>query len=395
MEKTTTVILAGAGIGGLSAAACLLKKGFKVRVFEQAAALGEVGAGIQTSANAVKVLYDLGLKDEIEAVAVRPKAFEYRRFDSGELMHRVPLAEIHEAAHGVPYYHIHRADIHAILARRVQQLDPNCITLNAKAVGFTQDDESVTLKLADGRAIRSDILIGADGIKSAIRAQIIGETPTIYTGHVAWRATIPTDRLPKNFMDLISTVWCGPKNHAVVYFLRSGEIFNFVGCVEREAWEDESWTLKRPWQDLKADYAGWHPDIQTIIDAMDKDECYRWALNNRKPIFKWSEGRATLLGDAAHPTLPYLASGAAMAIEDSAVLARCVESCTTPAEALDLYQRNRVDRTARIVNESTEHGNLYHIVDPEEMRRAFREKNPAKSRAEWLYCYDPLNVPLI
>jgi salicylate hydroxylase len=253
----------------------------------------------------------------------------------------------------------------------------------------------VTLNIADGRSVTGDILIGADGIKSAIREQIVGPSPTNYTGHVAWRATIATERLPEGFMDRIVTVWCGPKNHAVVYYLCSGKVVNFVGCVERELWEDESWTLKRPWQELKADYEGWHADIQTLIEAMDRDECYRWALNNRTPIRKWSTGRATLLGDSAHPTLPYLASGAVMAIEDAAVLARCIEQCAAPQEALRLYEQNRIDRTTRIVNESTAHGDLYHILDADEMRRAFQEKNISKARSEWLYSYDPLTTPLL
>jgi salicylate hydroxylase len=394
MNRGTKIIIAGAGIGGLTAAACLLKKGFRVEVYEQSATLGEVGAGIQTSANAVKVLYDLGLKEELEKVIVRPQAFEFRRFDTAELMHRVPLGEAHEQMHGAPYYHIHRADIHAILARAVQALDPACIRLDARATGFLETDDAVSLQFANGSSVHGDILIGADGIKSAVRAQIVGATPARYTGHVAWRATVLAERLPADFMERVVTVWCGPKNHAVVYYLCSGTVLNFVGCVEREAWEEESWTSKRPWEELKADYAGWHPKIQAIIDAMDRDSCYRWALNNRAPIFSWSTKRATLLGDAAHPTLPYMASGAVMAIEDSAVLARCIESSVDAAAALDLYQRNRAERTARIVNESTEHGELYHIVDAAEMKRAFAEKNIAKSRNEWLYCYDPLNVPL-
>ncbi|MDO8456425.1 MAG: FAD-dependent monooxygenase [Burkholderiaceae bacterium] len=395
MKKDLNVIIAGAGIGGLTAAACLLKKGFQVRIYEQAAALGEVGAGIQSSANAVKVLYDLGLRGELEKVAVRPQAFEFRRFNTGELMHRIPLGEQHEKANGAPYYHLHRADIHELLARKVCELDPDCITLNAKAEGFDESADGVTLRLADGSHIKGDVLIGADGIKSVIRSQILGETPVSYTGDIAWRAVIPVERLPKDIMERVSTVWCGPKKHAVMYYLRAGKLMNFVGLVEHDQPETESWTQKRPWEELKADYEGWHPTIQTVIDAIDKDSCYRYALNNRPPVSNWSTEKATLLGDAAHPTLPYMASGAAMAIEDSAVLARCLEDGAGVSEALQRYQRNRLDRTARIVNESTESRGLYRIEDEDEMRKAFQEKNLTRSRAEWLYSYDPLNVPLI
>jgi salicylate hydroxylase len=395
MSQDLSVIIAGAGIGGLTAAACLLSRGYKVRVLEQAAALGEVGAGIQTSANAVKVLYALGLREELDKVAVRPRAFEFRRFDTAELMHRIPLGEQHEQAHGAPYYHLHRADIHELLARKVQALDPACITLNARAEGFEETGGGVTLKLADGRRVQGDVLVGADGIKSAIRAQLLGETPVSYTGDVAWRAVIPTARLPADIMERVSTVWCGPKKHAVMYYLRAGELMNFVGLVEHGQPETESWTQKRPWEELKRDYQGWHADIQTVIDAIDRDSCYRYALNNRPPVDNWSCGSVTLLGDSAHPTLPYMASGAVMAIEDAAVLARCLDEATDVPQALQRYQRNRLERTARIVNESTASRSLYRIEDADEMRRVFKEKNLTRARSEWLYSYDPLAVPLV
>ena len=393
-QKDMSILIAGAGIGGLTAAACLLTKGFKVRLFEQAAALGEVGAGIQSSANAVKVLYDLGLRDELEKLAVRPQSFDFRRFDTAELMHQIPLGASHESAHGAPYFHIHRADLHALLARKVNDLDPHCIILNAAAVGFDETADGVSLKLADGTRVIGDALIGADGIKSAIRTQILGETPVSYTGDIAWRAIVSVDRLPKDIMPRVSTVWCGPNKHAVMYYLRAGTLMNFVGLVEHAQAETESWTQKRPWEELKADFEGWHPTIQTVIDAIDKDSCYRYALNNRPPVSNWSTDKVTLLGDAAHPTLPYMASGAAMAIEDAAVLARCLDAKVNVTEALQRYQRNRLARTARIVNESTESRWLYRIEDEDEMRRAFRDKDIGKSRTEWLYSYDPLHIAL-
>ena len=394
MKNNLHVLIAGAGLGGLTAAACLLQKGFKVSVFEQAPSLGEIGAGIQTSANAVKVLYSLGLRHALEAVAVRPQAFEFRRFNTAELMHRIPLGEQHERANGAPYFHLHRADLHELLAQKVQELSPTCITLNARVESFTEFDQAVSVRLADGTSVAGDALIGADGIKSVIRLQVLGPTPVSYTGDIAWRAVVPVERLPEGIMETVSTVWCGPKKHAVMYYLRAGQLMNFVGLVEHDEPETESWTQKRPWEELKADYEGWHPTIQTVIDAVDKDSCYRYALNDRPPVSNWSTARVTLLGDAAHPTLPYLASGAAMAIEDAAVLARCLEADSVPA-ALAKYQRNRLDRTARVVNESIENRWIYRIEDENEMREAFRKKDMNKSRAEWLYSYDPLTVKLV
>ena len=388
------VIIAGAGLGGLSAAACLLQRGFEVRVFEQAPQLAEVGAGIQQSANSVKVLYALGLRDALERIGVKPRDYEFRRFDTGELMHKIPFAGAHEEKHGTPYYHLHRADFHQILVDRVRAMDPGCITLNARVTGFDERPGGVTVKLADGAQASGDVLVGADGIKSVIRARIAGETPARYTGYVAWRVTVARERLPPGVMDMVGAVWCGPRNHCVLYWLRSGRLLNFVGCPEHAAWDEESWTQRRPWEELKAAYAGWHPRIQAILDAADRNECYRWALNDRMPIRHWSSARVTLLGDAAHPTLPFLAQGACMAIEDGAVLARALEGAGSVPEALQLYQRARVERCARVVTESREHGGLYHIVDAGEMKQAFAERNIAQERERWLYNYDPLTVPL-
>ncbi len=394
MQKNTKIIIVGAGLGGLTAAACLIKKGFHVRIYEQAAVLAEVGAGIQSSANAVKVLYDLGLHDALETVAVRPQAFEFRRYDTAELMHRIPLGVEHERSFGAPYFHLHRADIHEILVKKVYELDPHCITLNAKAISFEESHDGVTLLLEGGVEIKGDVLIGADGIKSVVRQQILGSTPVSYTGDIAWRGVISVDKLPPDIMETVSTVWCGPKKHAVMYYLRAGALMNFVGLVEHDQPESESWTQKRPWQELKDDFEGWHPTIQTVIDALDKDACYRYALNNRPPVGNWSTQKATLLGDAAHPTLPYMASGAAMAIEDAAVFARCLEQCEDVTSTLNLFQRNRMERTAKIVNGSTFSRGLYRIEDVQAMRDAFHEQNLTQSRADWLYSYDPLTVAL-
>ncbi|HPF47219.1 MAG: FAD-dependent monooxygenase [Alphaproteobacteria bacterium] len=395
MDKSTKIIIAGAGIGGLTAAACLLQEGYHVRVYEQAPKLGEIGAGIQTSAPAVKVLHHLGLAEKLAEVSVKPKSFEFRLFDSGEVLHKLPLAEAHEKQHGAPYYHIHRSDIHKILADRVLELDPDAVVLNSTAVGFSEDKDSVTLNLADGREIRGDILVGADGIKSAIRDQIVGVTEPDYSGQVAWRATVDVKKLPADFMDKIVAIWCGPKKHAVVYYLRSGKLLNFVGCVENSDWKEESWTVKASWDALKADYAGWNKEIQTIIDNIDKDQCFLWALNNRKPVDNWRTDRAVIMGDAAHPTLPYMASGAVMAIEDGAVLMRSINANNDVAEALDMFQRNRLERTARIVTGSTEMGDLYHLSNREEFEKGFAKRNVAKERNEWLYAYDPLTVALV
>lgn len=389
------IALIGAGIGGLAAAACLLRDGHRVRVYEQAPQLGEVGAGIQMSANAVKVLDHLGLRARFEPTAVRPKAFEFRRFDSGELLHRIPLGEQHEKAHGAPYFQIHRSDLHQALQQAVLRVDPQAIVLNARATSIDEDADGVTVRF-DGRPdARAELLVGADGIKSVVRRHIVGADQPRFTGQVAWRCTVPIERIaPSLRTDIVSTIWCGPRNHAVMYYLRNGQLLNFVGCVERPD-EEESWTARRPWAELDADYRGWHPMVRAVIDAAEDDTCFRWALNNRAPVAVWSTPRGTLLGDAVHATLPYMAQGAAMAIEDAAVLARALALVDRPlAQRLRIYERHRGPRTARVVAESSEMGELYHINDAAQMRQAFHDRNIARSRNEWLYPYDPLQVPL-
>jgi salicylate hydroxylase len=386
------IAIIGAGIGGLSAAACLLKRGHAVSVYEQANALGEVGAGIQMSANATKVLNSIGLGDTLEAIGVKPQAFEFRRFDTGEHLHRIPIGTRHTELHGATYYQVHRGDLHAALVDAVSSLAPDCIKLNMPAKRVEDGQKSACVHFANGSSIEADLVVGADGIKSVVRKAILGDDQPEFTGHVAWRLIVPTERIaPQLRTDVVSTVWCGPKNHAVSYYIRSGTLVNFVGCVARP-WEEESWIASRPWEELDIDYAGWHPMVRAIVEAADKDKCYRWALNNRKPASVWSSKHITLLGDAVHATLPYMAQGAAMAIEDAAILSRALEIDLPLDEALLLYQDHRAPRTARVVYESTEMGSLYQIVDADEMRKQFHERNIAKSRNEWLYPYDPLTV---
>lgn len=388
------VIVIGAGIGGLTVAGSLLKQKHRVRVFERAPKLGEVGAAVQMSANAAKVLYHLGLKLVLEAVGVKPLAFEFRRYDDGELLHEIKLGEAHETAFGTPYYQIHRVDLHNALLDQVTSADPEAVVLGKRAEHIEESDDRVTVTFSDGTRAEADLLIGADGIKSVVRRHVVDAEPPVFTGQVAWRLAIPIQRIPESLRPPIaSTIWCGPKNHAVMYYMRAGALLNFVGCVERP-WEEESWTASRPWSELDEDYAGWHPMVRAAIENADRDKCYRWALNNRRPVATWSTKRVTLLGDAVHPTLPYMAQGAAMAIEDAAVLARALELKKPLSEVLALYESHRAPRTARVVRESSEMGDLYHISDPVEMRKAFKDRNIAASRNSWLYPYDPLTVPL-
>ena len=389
------ILVAGAGLGGLAAAACLLKAGHDIEVYEQAPELGEVGAGIQLSANPMHVLNWLDLGDVIGSQAVRPGAYVFHLFDSGEEISRFALADEHLQMHKAPYNQVHRADLHATLVERVRSLKADAITVNKKVVNFAEDDDGVTLHFEDGTSARGDLLIGADGVKSVIRDQICGQVDAVYTGDAVWRVTVPAEKLPKNAFEQVMSLWLGPGRHAVGYFIRGGELFNFVGCVELEEANEESWTAKFPWEDFKADFAGWNDKVQIIIDLADRDACYRWSLFRRPVVDNWSTARATILGDAAHATLPYLAQGAAMAIEDGAVLMRALEQESAIADALQLYQRNRVERTSRIVQQSTENRRIFHLHSEQEIRDAFENRDHGAERNQWLYSYNPLTVPLV
>ena len=394
------VLIAGGGLGGLTAALCLHQAGHRVSVFESAPALGEVGAGIQLGGNAVRVLDSLGLRERIESVSVRPEAVHFRLFETGEVLHELPQGRAYEERHGVPYFHTHRADLHTILATSFREAAPDGIHLNAQAQRFEETQDGVTLQLTDGRRFEGDLLIGADGIKSAVRDQILGATEANWTGNAAWRAVVEAKRLPSDFMDTVVSNFVGPRKHMVVYYLRRRELVNMVGIVENDAWREEGWTVKAPWEELEADFTGWCDTVRTLIDTVPKDECYRWALFNRLPVDNWSSERATLLGDSAHATLPFMASGAAMAIEDARVLQRALDRESSVPAGLQCYQRNRFERTARVVNGSTAMQQAYHQPSAEAFRQQFAAIRGMASQGgappdQWLGEYDANTVALL
>jgi salicylate hydroxylase len=389
----TKVLIVGGGIGGISTALSLLKSGFEVEVYEQASALLEIGAGIQLSANAMHVLVSHGLERQLSKLWVKPSAYVFRLHDSGEIISRIPLAEAHERQHGAPYCQFHRADLLDTMAAHLRAVGPAVVRLNSRVVFYEETGTGVTIRLHNGSTASGDVLVGADGVKSTIRAQLLGAAKPIYTGDSAWRLVVPSNRL-KFHAEREMAVWMGPGKHVVSYFLRDGELLNFVGLVETTEISEESWIAKFPWEKLKQEFVGWNEEIQNIIDAADRDECYRWSLYFRPSVANWSSRRVTLLGDAVHATLPYLAQGAAMAIEDGAVLARSLEAKRDVSDALQLYQRNRIGRTAKIVNGSTANRDLYHASDQNRIRAHFEHRDEAASRNSEIYAYNPLTVSL-
>lgn len=387
-------LVIGGGIGGITAALCLRAQGIDVELFERADTLSEVGAGIQLSPNGMKVLARLGLDARAEAVAFRPEALEMRLGTSGTQVFSIPMGEGARARYGAPYLHIHRADLMALLSDALAATAPGAVHLGRHLAGLDQDADRVTARFADGSTATGDVLIGADGIHSQVQATLFGASPARFTGNVAWRLVVPADDRLRALVPPTATIWVGPGRHAVTYWLRRGERVNFVGIVEQQGWQKEGWTEPGDIADLRRDFSGWAAPVTEIIARTQA--CHRWALFDRDPMARWGEGRATLLGDACHPMLPFLAQGAVMAIEDAWVLARNLATHAPVPEALRAYERMRQPRTARVQLGARAQMGRYHQRTPLGQLATYgpmwlaARLAPSRVRAmqDWLYKVD-------
>lgn len=351
-------IIAGGGIGGLCAALCFHNFGWDVEVLEQAPKLSEVGAGIQISPNAVKVLRAIGVADAVEEQAFVPQSGEFRSGRSGKLIGSFKMGKHMQDRYGAPYWHIHRADLIAALEAALRERLPGAIRTGVCVASYEQDAASASAVLETGKRVTGDILVGADGIKSNLHISMLGQSRPRFTGNIAWRAVVPVSKLGKHVPPPTACVWFGEGKHAVTYRLRKGTLANLVGVVERDDWAVESWTEKGTKQDAMRDFAGWHPTIRTIIDEADAH--FRWALFDRDPLRQWCDGRVALLGDACHPMLPFMAQGAAMAIEDGYVLARSLSQRLPVADSLANYVKRRQGRTAKVQLAARKNMGLFH-----------------------------------
>ena len=364
------IVIAGAGIGGLVAALCLHKDGHEVVICEQSAQLSEIGAGIQLGANALQVLDYLGLLPQLAELAVAPKSVLFRDFSSGKILHRLDLGDNYQSEYGKPYWHVLRRDVQQVLLEAIKNTTID-IRYDSQVIEYNDNKESIEVVLSKKSNLNADLLIGADGIRSKVRLHLTSKDNTRFTRNAAWRALVPIDRLPDNWMDLVACNFVGPGKHAVVYYVGGGSLVNFVGVVENRGWRESSWVSKGDWHELKNDFAGWHPKVSQIIDAIPKDECYRWALYDLAPLKNWNGTRVTLLGDAAHATLPFMASGAALAIEDGRILQRALAQAHSLQSALQLYQSHRLPRTSQIQRSSAQLGKFYHVKNTMLRQAAF------------------------
>lgn len=349
--------IAGAGIGGLTAALALARQGVEVCVFEQAPALGEVGAGLQLSPNAMKVLTNLGLQEAVNAVAFAPHYARIRDGKSGRDLVVLPLKDQCEQVYGAPYLHVHRADLHTILAEASRRVGVRIVTA-ATVSGYT--DAGL---LVNGTVQPADLNIGADGIRSAVTAQMHPHYGPRFTGQLAWRGTVPAADLPEGLIPPDATVWVGRGGHVVTYYLRGGHLVNFVAVEEQSDWQNPSWREQGDPARLMSRFSGWHDDLKTLFAAVETT--YQWALFDRPELPDWSDGNTGLLGDACHPTLPFMAQGAAMAIEDACILTRCLtRGSSNAAAALRHYTHLRKPRTAMLQGRARRNAALFHLGGP-------------------------------
>jgi salicylate hydroxylase len=383
----TDVLVAGAGIGGLTTALACARRGFRVRVLERSPTISEVGAGLQLSPNAARVLRALGLGEALESVAVRPEAVEIRHWRTGRRVDRAPLGATAEARYGAPYYHVHRADLQQLLVHALADLPGVELRTGAAVEAVDRHPEGATAHTAAG-PFRGRVLIGADGIHSRVREALFGPDAPRFTRQVAWRVLVAAEHA--GTLPPVAAVWWGPQRHFVAYRVRGGALVNCVGVVERDDWTRESWTEPGDPTEFAADFRGWDGPVQELVAAAEPGTCFRWALFDRRPLPRWHRGPVTLLGDACHPTLPFLAQGAAMAIEDAAVLARCLDRNGLAEHALARYESLRRPRTARIQAGSRRNARVFHLAGPAAWLRDRVAARAGSGMMDWLYRYDAL-----
>lgn len=392
MTQQLPVIVAGGGIGGLAAALALVRQGFSVKVLEQAPEIGEIGAGIQLGPNAFHAFDALGVGEKARSRSVFTDEMVMHDALDGALVGRIPTGEAFRKRFGNPYAVIHRVDVHRSLLEGAMETGRVEFLTSTHVERIEQDADSVTVHDQHGKAHRGIALIGADGVKSVVRQQYVGD-PARVTGHVVYRSVIDKKDFPQDLQWNAASIWVGPNCHLVHYPLRGGEQYNVV--VTFHSRQQEEWGVTEgSAQEVQSYFQGICPQARQLIDLPKSWK--RWATADRDPIGQWSFGRATLLGDAAHPTTQYMAQGACMALEDAVTLGEALRVNNNDfVKAFDLYQRSRVARTARIVLSSREMGRIYHAKGVERLVRndLWKGRTPERfyDAMEWLYGWNVNN----
>ena len=391
MKSIKRIAIVGAGLGGLTAAIAMRKLGHEVLVFEQALQASEIGAGIVVGPNAGKVLRALELEAQLDRIAVEPDRHLLRDGLSGRVLFDQPMKGTFRDRFGAGYLQVHRADLVRIL---LEQIPESCLRFGARVTSVRNEQQQAVLTLADGSESAFDIIVGADGIKSAVRESLFGAESPRFTGNVCWRGTVSADALPAGLFSPDIHVWIGPGGHIVNYYLRGGKLVNFVAIHQATDWDAESWSFDADKGELGRTFEGWNKTLSTLFEHADR--CSKWALFDRDPLPRWSVGAITLLGDAAHPMLPYLAQGAAMAMEDGFVLSRLLSEHDSVEVAIKHYEEVRKPRTSRTQLGARARAKQNHVKSP--LSRLVRDASLALKRVlqpnstsykvEWLYEHD-------
>lgn len=387
----------GAGIGGMTAAIALARAGHQVDVLERATGVSPLGAGLQVSANARRVLVDLGLGEAFGSIATEPSRIVVRRWDDDSVIGEAPLTGVHDTRFGHAFANVARNDLARVLVDAAVAM-PNIRVRFGTAVEAIDQSGPHPVVRCTGDTIESDVVIGADGIHSVVRAAVAGADNPRFSGWAAFRAQVPRDRV--GHLPVETTNRVGPGAHVVSYFIgKDRSHLNLVFIAPESEWTGESWTEQTSLSSLRDAFAGWSPQLQEIISAVE-EPVYRWALYDREPLATWRNGSVALLGDAAHPMLPFMAQGACQAIEDAAVLARCldgVEPSPRPvAEALVTYESTRIERATRVQSGSYFNRIVFHYPDGEEQRArdTMFASEGWSTATDWVYEYDALTAPL-
>ena len=381
------ILIVGGGIGGFAAALALSRNGFAVHLIEQQPDFGEVGAGIQLGPNVFRMFDLLGVTGAINAISVFPDNLIMRDGLSGEEVTRIPLGEPFRARFNYPYAVIHRPDLHNALMDAVRRSPLVHLSPATKVSGFEDHGDKVAVQCEDGASFEGAALIGADGLWSVVRGLLLDDGKPRVSGHIAYRAVIPTPDVPQRLRSNDVVLWAGPKTHLVHYPLRRGELYNLVVVFHSSRYE-EGWNTYGDPEELRERFRGQRPEVLEFLSMVN--EWKMWVLCDREPVSQWTQGRVTLLGDAAHPMLQYLAQGAGMAIEDAVVLANRLAAAGGDFHAAFIaYQKERYLRTTRAQITARLYGDLYHATDAvRDLRRqllAGRTPEEAYAGIAWLY----------
>jgi salicylate hydroxylase len=379
--------IVGAGIGGLVAALALQRRGRRVVVFESSPELGEVGAGLTVTPNATRVFRDLGVEPVLQELGTTPPKQAIKHWRDGRALVEQIRGDATEKKYGAGYYLIHRADLHSALADAVRANDAEALRLGHKLVGLQQDGD-VTLEFENGVRETVAVAVGADGVRSAMRAALHRPEPPRFTGYIAWRGLVPMERIDPAILEPKCGVYIGPGHTFNRYVIRRGTIVNCVGFAERSSWTEEGWSIRADLDEIRAEFAGWDPALQTLLAAMPPETCFKWGLFDRDPLPRWTVGRATLLGDAAHAMLPFLGQGAAMAVEDGMVLARALADSDDVERALARYEAARYERATFVQLRSREVPKVFHAQNTDD----YGPERHQTEEALGLFNYDPVNV---